>query len=128
MKKIGKWAHIYVAEDGKEFLNMTDCIFYESHTMVANQRKEWIEKHYNDLVSNAWSWDSDSCIPQADVIGVINNIAIRQVQSEGRTSIINLKTGKCGKAYCNNSDEFDSKCGWAVAWARCRGEEIPDYI
>ena len=57
-----------------------------------------------------------------------NNIAIRQVQSEGRTFIINLKTGKCGKAYCNNSDEFDSKCGWAVAWARYRGEEIPDYI
>lgn len=122
------FGRIYVADDGEKFLDEISCKFYELNEMLINRREDWIDKHYNDLVSNAWSWDSDSYIPQSDVIGVINNIAIRQVQSEGRTSIINLKTGKCGKAYCNNSDEFDSKCGWAVAWARYRGEEIPDYI
>ena len=119
---------IYVADNGEKFLDEVACITYELYEMAKDWRKDWIDKHYNDLVSNARSWDSDSYIPQSDVIGVINNIAIRQIQSEGRTSIINLKTGKCGKAYCNNSDEFDSKCGWAVAWARYRGEEIPDYI
>lgn len=122
------FGRVYVADDGEKFLDEFACRLYELNEMLINRREDWIDKYYNDLVSNAQSWDSDSYIPQSDVIGVINNIAIRQIQSEGRTSIINLKTGKCGKAYCNDSDEFDSKCGWAVAWARYRGEEIPDYI
>ena len=40
---------IYTAEDGKRFLNMTDCIFYESHEMIFKQRKQWISNQFTDF-------------------------------------------------------------------------------
>jgi hypothetical protein len=49
-------------------------------------------------------------------------------QRDGRTIIINLRTGRCGKAIQSNPNFFESEVGWAVAWARYRGEEVPDYI
>ena len=137
MKKIGKWVHIYVAEDGKEFLNKEDCTFYESHTMIANQRKEWIEKHYKDFLFNRDKW-IDNCKDLTELgcreseyviyhdTTICDDIFMRQ--RDGRTIIINLRTGRCGKAIQSNPNFFDSKVGWAVAWARYRGDEVPDYI
>ena len=138
MKKIGKWVHIYVAEDGKEFLNMTDCIFYESHTMIANLRKEWIEKHYKDFLFNRDKWIDNckdftelGCRRETEYViyhdtTICDDILMRQ--RNGRTIIINLRTGRCGKAIQSNPKFFESETGWAIAWARYRGDEVPDYI
>lgn len=136
MKKIGKWVHIYVAEDGKEFLNMEDCTFYESHTMRAEQRKNWIKKYYKDFLFNYNKW-IDDCDEFKEFGGgrqkyniydttICDDILVRQ--RDGRTVIINLRTGRCGKAIQSNPKFFDSETGWAIAWARYRGDEVPDYI
>jgi hypothetical protein len=60
MRKIVKRVEIYVAGDGKEFLNMTDCIFYESHIMMANQKREWVKRYYSDFCNNRDKW-IDNC-------------------------------------------------------------------
>ena len=52
MKKLVKRVEIYIAADGKEFLNLSDCLFYEKHTMKSVMRKTWIDKHYNDFIKN----------------------------------------------------------------------------
>ena len=42
--------------------------------------------------------------------------------------VYDLRTNECGVARCSSQDEFDLKTGVAVAYARLRGEPIPDYI
>jgi hypothetical protein len=137
MRKIEKRVEIYVAGDGKEFLNMTDCIFYESHIMMANQKREWVKRYYSDFCNNRDKW-IDNCkdftefgykeyeyVSHSDTT-VCDDILMRQ--RDGRTIIINLRTGRCGKAIQANPNFFESETGWAIAWARYRGDEIPDYI
>lgn len=138
MRKIVKRVEIYVAKDGKEFLNMTDCIFYESHVMVANQKKEWVKRYYSDFCYNRDKWIS-ACKDYHEYgkrnsnksylihdTTICDDILIRQ--RDGRTIIINLRTGRCGKAIQSNAKFFESETGWAIAWARYRGDEVPDYI
>ena len=137
MKKICKRVEIYIAKDGKEFLNMTDCIFYESHAMVANQRKCWVEKYYKDFLFNRDTW-IDNCKNLTELGGreteyviyhdttICDDILMRL--RDGRTIIINLRTGRYGKAIQSNPKFFESETGWAIAWARYRGDEVPDYI
>jgi hypothetical protein len=125
---------IYVANDGKKFLDRYECCLYEKKVTNLLRRENWIEGHYADLVETAKSIDSDAFVPLSGSnlfgggFGVVGTIALYQSPMERRTTIINLKTGRCGKAICNSNDNFDSKTGWAVAWARYRGETIPDYI
>lgn len=136
MKKVSKTVNVFIAKDGKEFLNMTDCIYYEHHDMIANQRENWIEKYYKDFLFNRDTW-IDSCDEFKEFGGgrqeyniydtvICNDILMRQ--RDGRTIIINLRTGRCGKAIQSNPKFFDSETGWAIAWARYRGDEVPDYI
>ena len=131
MIKLVKRVEIYIAKDGKEFLNMTDCIFYESHEM----RKPWIEKYYNDFVRNR-VYFKDTAKKNGHYYGYIHeergdttiygDMLMRQ--GNGRTIIINMRTGHCGKAICSNPKYFEAETGWAIAWARYKGEEVPDYI
>lgn len=39
--------------------------------------------------------------------------------------VIDEKTGKIAKSFCNPSDQFFTEIGWAIAYARLRGIEIP---
>ena len=136
MRKIEKRVEIYVAKDGKKFLNMTDCIFYEDYVMPINQRKEWVERYFSDFCNNRDKW-IDNCTEFKQFGGnhirenkfdtvICNDILMRQ--RDGRTVIINLRTGRCGKAIQTNPNFFYSEVGWAIAWARYRGDEVPDYI
>lgn len=135
MKKVVKRVEIYIAKDGKEFLNMTDCIFYESHEMTSIMRKQWIEKYYNDFMQNCVYFEG-AVKKNGHYSGYIHekwgdttiygDMLMRQ--GDGRTIIINTRTGHCGKAICSNPKYFEVATGWAVAWARYKGEEIPDYI
>lgn len=138
MKKIEKRVEIYVAKDGKEFLNMNDCILYEDYVLPINQRKEWVERYYSDFCNNRDKWINDcedyheygKRYPNKSYLihdtTICNDIFMRQ--RDGRTIIINLRTGRCGKAIQSNPNFFESETGWAIAWARYRGDEIPDYI
>lgn len=136
MKKIGKYVEMFVAEDGKEFLNIADCIYYENYVMRKEQRKNWIEKYFSDFDYNRDKW-IDNCTEfkqfggnhirenQFDTV-ICDDIFMRQ--RDGRTIIINLRTGRCGKAIQSNPKFFESETGWAIAWARYRGDEVPNYI
>lgn len=135
MKKLVKRIEIYIAKDGKEFLNMTDCIFYESHEMKSIMRKTWIDKYYNDFIKNTIRF-SESARKNGKFSGcLLDNMNdtfvhgdILTRQRKGRTTIINIRTGQCGKSICSNSKYFEEITGYAIAWARYRGDEIPDYI
>lgn len=135
MKKLVKRVEIYIAADGKEFLNLSDCLFYEKHTMKSVMRKTWIDKHYNDFIKNTLHFAelarkngkfSGYLLDNMKDTFVHGDILIRQ--RKGRTTIINIRTGKCGKSICSNPEYFDEITGFAVAWARYKGEEVPDYI
>lgn len=124
---------VYVAKDGSRFFNRFECLNHERN--ADNIRREnWIEERYGNLVETAKFIDSDAFIPLCNNefagggLGVIGTIALYQSPMERRTTVINLKNGRVGKAICNSNDNFDSKTGWAIAWARYRGEEIPNYI
>ncbi len=119
---------VYTAEDGKKFLNMTDCIFYESHEMIFNQRKQWISNQFadfeffrNSLMNRTGQSFSDSLNRKS-----IGNFYF-YIDGD-RTTITNIKTGRSGKAICTHGKDFDFTTGWAIAWARYKGEKIPNYI
>lgn len=135
MKKLVKRVELYVAKDGKEFLNMTDCLFYESHEMVSTMKKEWIGKYYDDFMNNCLKFEeaakknghySGRIHGKKSFTTIYGDMLMRQ--GDGRTIIINTRTGHCGKAICSNPEYFEVTTGWAIAWARYKGEEIPDYI
>lgn len=125
---------IYVAADGKRFFDRFECLNHERNYANNIRREDWIERHFADLAETAKSIDSDAFVPLCNHefagggFGVVGTIALYQSPMEKRTTIINLKTCHYGKAICNSNDDFDSKCGWAIAWARYRGETIPNYI
>lgn len=126
---------IYISKDGAKFFDRFSCLQHE-RIKDSIRRENWIDRHYSDLaetlkalainerihfsLSNLNIGDEES--------DIIKNIAIYQCRETRRTTIVNLRNGRCGKAICNTHDDFDSKCGWAVAWARYHGEEIPNYI
>lgn len=135
MKKLVKRVEVYIAEDGREFLNMADCLSYESHEMKSVMRTTWISKYYNDFIENTIRFSelarengkfSGYLHDKMNDTFVHNNILVRQ--RKGRTTIINIRTGRCGKSICSNSEYFEDITGYAIAWARYKGEEVPDYI
>lgn len=129
MKAIIKTVEIpvYVSYDGKEFRHKESCLYHEEK-VNSIKRKKWRDKIFKDLENFFDSFDSGDCIPLCNAILTIGNFVFYQNAEERRTTIINIKTGHIGKAICNSKDKFDRKTGWAIAWARYRGNEVPDYI
>lgn len=129
MKVIPKTVEItvYVSDDGKEFKHKETCLYHEEK-MNSMKRIKWRDKTFKDLENFVDSCDTDDCLPLCDATSVIGNFVFYQNVEERRTTIINVKTGRTGKAICNNNDKFNRRMGYAIAWARYKGDEIPDYI
>lgn len=136
MKYVSTRLWVYTAEDGKIFLNKNECEQYEKGEMVRRRKIDWVRKYYHDFDYNRDKW-IDNCTEFKQYGGnhirenrfdtvICDDIFMRQ--RDGRTLIINLRTGRCGKAIQSNSKFFESETGWAIAWARYRGDEVPDYI
>ena len=118
---------VYVSNDGKEFKHKETCLFHEEK-MNSMKRVKWRDKTVRDLEKFIDSCGTDNYLPLCNTTLVIGNFVFYQNEEDRRTTIINVKTGRTGKAICNDSDKFNRGMGWAVAWARYRGEEVPDYI
>jgi hypothetical protein len=129
MKVITKTVEItvYVADDGEEFMHKESCLYHEER-MNSIKRIKWRSKIFKDLENFVDSYDSGDCVPLCNATLTIGNFVLYQNAEERRTTIINIKNGRIGKAICHNSDKFNRRMGWAIAWARYRGETIPDYI
>lgn len=136
MKYESRRMWVYTAADGKVFLDKNECEQYEKGEMVRRKKIDWVRKYYHDFEINRDKW-IDKCTDFKEFGGeyqehklydtiVCDDIFMRQ--REGRTIIINLRTGRCGKAIQSNPKFFDSETGFAIAWARYRGDEVPDYI
>lgn len=52
-------------------------------------------------------------------------LTLDPAESNGRTIIMNLRTGKAVVAKCHKDDVYTPKIGLAVAWAKYRNMEIP---
>ena len=128
MKKLVKRVEIYIAEDGKEFFNMTDCLFYENHDMIEERKKKWINRQYNDFYNNQTAWARGQGIHEVKDFTIVGNFSIYKNIIDGHVVITNLRTGRSGKAVCSNIRFFNHRVGTAIAWARYKGEEIPEYI
>ena len=128
MKKLVKRVEIYIAEDGRKFLNMTDCLFYESHDMIKERKKKWVDRQYNDFYNNRTAWAKGRIIHEVERFTIVGNFSIYCDMIDGHVVITNLRTGRSGKAVCSNPRFFNHKIGTAIAWARYKGEEIPEYI
>lgn len=136
MKYESRRMWVYTAADGKIFIDKHECEQYEKGEMVRLKKIDWVRKYFNDFLFNRKKWisnckefqEADGVNHQYNIYGttICDNILMRQ--RDGRTIIINLRTGRCGKAIQSNPKFFDSEMGWAIAWARYRGDEVPDYI
>lgn len=60
-----------------------------------------------------------------DILLYNNTIVLYTNLKEGVITITNLKTGRIGKSLCTNPKYFSRKVGYAVAFARYLGEEVP---
>lgn len=129
MKIITKTVEItvYVADDGEEFMHKESCLYHEER-MTSIKRIKWRSKIFKDLENFVDSCGTGDCLPLCNATSVIGNFVFYQNVEDRRTTIINIKTGRIGKAICNDSDKFNRRMGWAIAWARYKGDEIPDYI
>lgn len=136
MKYGVKTIWVYTAEDGKVFIDGHECEQYEKGEMIRRKKIDWVRKYFYDFDCNRDKW-IEECKEFKQFGGnrtkenifdttICGDIFMRQ--RDGRTIIINLRTGRCGKAIQSNSKFFDSETGWAIAWARYRGDEVPDYI
>ena len=136
MKYRIKTLGVYTAADGKDFLDKHECEQYEKYEMKRRQKIDWVKKYFSDFEFNRDRW-IDECSEFKEFGGnqtryniydtvICGDIFMRQ--RDGRTLIINLRTGRCGKAIQSNPNFFESETGWAIAWARYRGDEVPDYI
>lgn len=129
MKVITKTVEVtvYVSNDGKEFKRKENCFYYEER-VIPLMRSEWKDKVFKDLKNFVDSCDSNNKIPLCNTTSIIGNFVFYQNSKERITTIINVRTGRIGKAICNHGDIFNRKMGWAIAWARYKGDEIPEYI
>jgi hypothetical protein len=118
---------VYVSNDGKEFRRKEACLYHEEQ-MASMKRIKWRDKTFRDLENFVDSCGTGDCVPLCDATSVIGNFVFYQNAEDRRTTIINVKTGRTGKAICNDSDKFNRGMGYAIAWARYKGDEIPDYI
>lgn len=55
----------------------------------------------------------------------VNRFIIAVSDYNGITLCGDSQTGKCGMARCHPDDKFNRSYGMAIAYARCRGYEIP---
>ena len=71
---------------------------------------EWTNKYYEKYLND-------------------NNVFGEQNRAKGVTYVCHKQTGKMGKSRCNNNkDSFDSELGYAIAYARAIGDEVPQEI
>lgn len=127
---------IYMAEDGEKFLTKAACKAYED----AFNRTKWINTYYNDFERQRREWERQTkdyshpdfrelgiCFPDYGVSVFKGKYSIYISHEQGRVTLCNLMTGQSGKSNCPPKD-FDMRTGIAIAWARYRGEKVPDYI
>jgi hypothetical protein len=116
---------IYVAFDGKMFITEKECKEYENE----HKWERWVDLYYKRFLNQMKVWESkkiDNISNEVDDILLYNNtIAIYTNSKEGVITITNLKTGRIGKSLCTNNKYFSHKVGYAVAFARYLGEEVP---
>ncbi len=84
--------------------------------------RRFVTKHEFD------SWVRDMCNSYnnrgSEFINV-RKLTIDPQEANGRTIIMNLKTGKTAVAKCHKDDEFSPGIGLAVAWAKYLNRPIP---
>lgn len=119
---------IYVAFDGKMFITEKECKEYENE----HKWERWVDLYYKRFLNQMKVWGSkkiDSIGKEITDIFVYNNtIVLYTNPKEGVITITNLKTGRIGKSLCTNPKYFSRKVGYAVAFARYVGEEVPKCI
>lgn len=116
---------IYVAFDGKMFITEKECKEYENE----HKWERWVNLYYKRFLNQMKVWESekiDSIREKTGTILLHNNTVVIYINPiEGVITITNLKTGKIGKSLCTNHKYFSRKVGYAVAFARYLGEEVP---
>ena len=119
---------IYVAFDGKMFITEKECKEYENE----HKWERWVDLYYKRFLNQMRIWESKETKNIGEDIGDIllynNTIVLYSNRKEGITTITNLKTGRVGKSLCTNDKYFSRKVGYAVAFARYVGEEVPRCI
>lgn len=53
---------------------------------------------------------------------------IQKIRDGKETTIMNTRTGKMSKAFCNSEDVYDVVIGTAIAWAKYCGRKIPEFV
>lgn len=78
-------------------------------------KTRWIEKNARAF------WSEESKTPKTIGSVVIDNtVAVMDIRT--------TESPRIGVARCNSDDEFDLDTGLAIAYARMKGKNIPDFI
>lgn len=79
---------------------------------------EWVDRYYEEVRSKISSgemmWTSFG-----------KNIVTHNCGKPEGILLINVKNGKTARSYCHDDDEWDTRIGVAVAYARYMGVEVP---
>lgn len=57
-----------------------------------------------------------------------NPMTVGGIQVGNCVTVMNVRTGKMGSAFCSPADEFDLETGIAIAWARMHGVKVPEWV
>lgn len=79
---------------------------------------EWVDKYYKEVWSKIGSgemtWNSFG-----------KNLIVNNYAKPEGILLASVKNGKVARSYCHDDDEWDTRIGLAVAYARYIGVEIP---
>lgn len=60
-------------------------------------------------------------------VTIQNEKFVLNVNNNGTTSILNIGKGYVGFSKCNKKDDYNYWLGIAIAWARYKGEKLPEF-
>ena len=92
---------------------------------------KWVNEQLKDFIrSTGYGEEVEECLHRGTSC-LAGNLVVR-VNFPKRSVIISntseRKKHKYGKAICRKGELFNARFGFALAWARYKGEELPDDI
>ena len=94
--------------------------------------KTWTERQIKDFIrSNGWGEELETVL-DSRMTGLKTSSIVVSFNYKKRTvrivGISQKNTGRVGESKCRKEEKYDKRKGFALAWARYKGEAIPQAV